>query len=67
MWLDELQAWLIARDSSSVIDLFKNLKYEGHPGLWHICLYLISRFNLFSDFNAAFSSNDCYWSHIFIH
>jgi hypothetical protein len=44
MWLDELQAWLIARDSSSVIDLFKNLKYEGHPGLWHICLYLISRF-----------------------
>ncbi len=44
MWLDELQAWLIARDSSSVINLFKNLKYEGHPGLWHVCLYLISRF-----------------------
>jgi hypothetical protein len=44
MWLDELQAWLIARDSYSLIDLFKNLKYEGHPGLWHICLYLISRF-----------------------
>ncbi len=44
MWLDELQAWVIARDSSSVIDLFKNLEYEGHPGLWHIGLYLISRF-----------------------
>jgi len=43
MWLDELQAWLIARDSSSVVDLFKNLRYEGHPGLWHIGLYLISR------------------------
>ncbi len=44
MWLDELQAWVIARDSSSVIDLFKNLRYEGHPALWHIGLYLISRF-----------------------
>ncbi len=44
MWLDELQAWLIARDSSSIIDLLKNLEYEGHPGLWHLCLYLISRF-----------------------
>ncbi len=44
MWLDELQAWLIARDASSVADLFKNLEYEGHPGLWHLCLFLISRF-----------------------
>lgn len=44
MWRDELQAWLIARDSSSLPDLFKNLKYEGHPGLWHIFLYVISRF-----------------------
>ncbi len=46
MWLDELQAWLIARDSSSIIELFKNLEYEGHPGLWHLSLYLISRFTL---------------------
>lgn len=44
MWLDEVQAWLIARDSSSFVELFKNLRYEGHPGLWHIGLYLISRF-----------------------
>jgi hypothetical protein len=44
MWLDELQAWLIARDSSSLLELFKNLRYEGHPGLWHVGLYLISRF-----------------------
>jgi hypothetical protein len=44
MWRDELQAWMIARDSSSMVDLFKNLRYEGHPGLWHTCLYLISRF-----------------------
>ena len=44
MWRDELQAWMIAKDSSSMIELFNNLKYEGHPGLWHSCLYLITRF-----------------------
>lgn len=44
MWRDELQAWLIARDSSSLIDLFHNLRYEKHPGLWHLYLYLLSRF-----------------------
>jgi len=43
MWRDEIQAWLLARDSSSLIDLFRNLKYEGHPGLWHICLMPLSR------------------------
>lgn len=46
MWRDELQAWLIARDSSSLTDLFKNLRYEGHPALWHIFLYIITRFTL---------------------
>lgn len=44
MWRDELQAWLIARDSSSISNLFQNLRYEGHPGLWHLCLYFLSRF-----------------------
>ena len=43
MWRDEIQAWLLARDSTSVIDLFRNLKYEGHPGLWHLCLMPLSR------------------------
>ena len=43
MWRDELQAWLIARDSTSLIDLFRHLKYEGHPGLWHIFLMPLSR------------------------
>lgn len=38
MWRDEIQAWLIARESDSVIDLLKNLQYEGHPALWHITL-----------------------------
>jgi hypothetical protein len=44
MWRDELQAWMIVKDTSSIVDIFKNLKYESHPGLWYICLYLISRF-----------------------
>jgi hypothetical protein len=44
MWFDELQAWMIARDSSSINNLFQNLRYEGHPGLWHIGLYVLSRF-----------------------
>ena len=33
MWRDEIQAWLLARDSTSVPNLFANLKYEGHPAL----------------------------------
>jgi hypothetical protein len=44
MWRDELQSWLIAKNSTSIIDLFNNLRYEGHPALWHSCLYLITRF-----------------------
>jgi hypothetical protein len=43
MWRDELQSWLISRDSHSIVDLFKNLKYEGHPGLWHFLLYLLNK------------------------
>ena len=43
MWRDEIQAWLLARDSTSVFNLFAHLKYEGHPGLWHLCLMPLSR------------------------
>ena len=43
MWRDEIQAWLLARDSTSIFNLFANLKYEGHPGLWHLCLMPLSR------------------------
>jgi hypothetical protein len=43
MWRDEIQAWLLARDSTSIFDLFAHLKYEGHPGLWHLCLMPLTR------------------------
>jgi hypothetical protein len=43
MWRDELQAWLLARDSQSVFELFKNLKYEYHQGLWYLLLFPLTR------------------------
>jgi hypothetical protein len=44
MWRDELKAWLIARDSSSITELFHNFRGEAHPGLWYLCLYVLTRF-----------------------
>jgi len=44
MWRDECQAWMIARDSTSLPNLFYNLRYDGHPSLWYLILYSISRF-----------------------
>jgi hypothetical protein len=44
MWFDELQAWNIARASHSLPDLYANLRYEGHPILWYLPLYVITRF-----------------------
>lgn len=37
-WRDELQAYLIARDSHGLADLFANMHYEGHPSLWFLVL-----------------------------
>jgi hypothetical protein len=37
---EEGQAWLIARDSNSIANLFHNIRYEGHPSLWYLLLYL---------------------------
>lgn len=44
MWRDELEAWLIANNSDSIPELLNNLRYTGHPALWYICLYFITRF-----------------------
>lgn len=44
MWRDELNVWLITRDSSSLGELFGNIKYEGHPALWYLFLYLLNQF-----------------------
>jgi len=44
IWRDEWQAWMIARDSASLQDLFANLRYEGHPSGWYLLLFALSRF-----------------------
>ncbi len=38
MWRDELQAWMLARASPTPPALLANLRYEGHPPLWHLLL-----------------------------
>lgn len=43
LWRDEVQAWLLARDSASAIDLFSRQKYEGHPALWQLLLMPLTR------------------------
>ncbi|HYW18346.1 MAG TPA: hypothetical protein VE956_03365 [Nodularia sp. (in: cyanobacteria)] len=43
MWRDELNPWLIVRDSETFKDLIANIHYEGHPVLWYFCLAVLSR------------------------
>lgn len=42
MWRDELQTWSMARESRTVGDLLYNLRYDGTPPLWYICLWLLT-------------------------
>ncbi|MBU1692645.1 MAG: hypothetical protein KKC51_01645 [Verrucomicrobia bacterium] len=37
-WRDEAQPWLVARDTS-LPELFGELRYEAHPGLWYLILF----------------------------
>jgi hypothetical protein len=39
MWRDEMQAFLIARDSATPWDLVRNLRYDGHPILWYLLIW----------------------------
>jgi hypothetical protein len=43
MWRDELQAWMLARASPTLPALLSNLRYEGHPALWHLLLFPLAR------------------------
>lgn len=42
-WRDELQAWGIARASGGPLELLQNLRYEAHPPLWHLPLWLLAK------------------------
>ena len=37
-WSDEAQAWLLARDSSTIELLTKYLRCEGHPIIWYLII-----------------------------
>lgn len=37
MWRDEMNVWLMGRDLS-IIQLFQELKYQGHPCLWYLLI-----------------------------
>ena len=41
-WADEAQAWLIARDLP-YLTMFKQMAYEGTPGLWHFVLSVFAK------------------------
>jgi len=43
MWRDEVNGWLIARDSLNFQDFWQNIRYEGHPILWYGCLWLLNQ------------------------
>lgn len=41
---EEAQQLTISRDSNSVIDVFKNMLYEGHVTLWNTLLFVITHY-----------------------
>src|SRR2546429_84734 len=43
MWRDEMQVFLLAADSPSLSELFRNLAYEPHPDLWPLLVWLGTR------------------------
>jgi hypothetical protein len=45
LWMDEMHHYLIARDSTSLNDLYYNARYDGHPLLWNILLMFITQFS----------------------
>lgn len=44
MWRDELQIWLICRESGSLLELWHNTQLEGHPILWYLLNYVLAYF-----------------------
>src|ERR1700753_3548685 len=44
IFLEEAQQLTIGRDSNSIIDVFKNMLYEGHVTLWYSFLFFITHY-----------------------
>lgn len=45
LWVDEAQAWNIARDND-LMGILEAMQYEGHPPLWHFILYVFAHMGL---------------------
>ncbi len=43
IWLDEAHSFTLSRDSASFWDLIINTRQEGHPMIWYILLWLITK------------------------
>ncbi len=41
LWIDEAQAWNIARDND-FMGIINAMSYEGHPPLWHFILHIFA-------------------------
>lgn len=44
MWGDEIHSWNIAKGSTDFSNLLHNIRYEGHPSVWYIILWTLSKF-----------------------
>jgi len=42
-WVDEAQAWQLARSLPLHTLLFHYVRYEGSPGLWHLFLWILTK------------------------
>ena len=42
-WRDEIEIWLIARDAASLAALLHNMATEGHPVLWYLLNFVLTR------------------------
>jgi len=43
-WSDESHCWAVATSSHSITQLLYNKRYDGHPDLWYILLYIVQLF-----------------------
>jgi len=44
VWLDEAHSFLLARDNASLPAMIYACRFEGHPLLWNILLFIVTRF-----------------------
>jgi len=44
MWRDELHSWLVARDAPTPWAVVHAHRYDGHPPLWYLVLWVVTRF-----------------------